>query len=152
MSNYETRNDSRNVSLDCNIQKVSLSEPSDLSCHMVIVRVYGPESSCPEVYGQLSRVFCTHFVQICRAKILEKIQRILECGSDLNQFLLSRHETGSSLLPTTLITLSKDIPIAVPNVLIYYGQGRTVSQMVWRAPLAVTGLSNLGKAWLFLDF
>ena len=32
-------------------------------------------------------------------------------------------------------------------------QGRTVSQMVGGgAPLAVTGLSNLGEAWLFLDF
>ena len=32
-------------------------------------------------------------------------------------------------------------------------QGRTVSQMVGGgAPLAITGLSNLSKAWLFLDF
>ena len=32
-------------------------------------------------------------------------------------------------------------------------QGRTVSQMVWGgAPLAVTGLANIGKTWPFLDF
>ena len=97
MCNYETRNNYRNVSLDSSTQKVSLCEPSSLPCHMAIVRVVisvfigKDQIDIEKFYGQLSSVFCAHQFHICRAKILEKIQKILECGTDLNQFLLSRH-------------------------------------------------------------
>ena len=88
---YETRNESRIVSLDSNTQ-VSLFEPSTLPSHMATVQVSLSSvlMSFSKFYGQLSRVFFTNQNQICRAGMLEKIQKILECGSDLNNFLLSR--------------------------------------------------------------
>ena len=87
---YECRNESsRSVSLDFSSNYISRNEPSTLPCHMPTVRVSisSHEVYFRKFYGQLIRVFYTNQNELCAAGILERIQKILECGGDLNDFL-----------------------------------------------------------------
>ena len=98
MCEYEIRNESRCVSLDSSTQVISLNEPSTLPCHMATARMFisSNQIDFTKFYGQLCRVFNINQYQMFRAKILERIQKILECGGDLNNFLLSRQVYASS--------------------------------------------------------
>lgn len=92
MCEYESRHESHSFSLDCNTQNISVYEPSTLPCHMATVRVIirPDEIDIMTFYGQLSRVFYANQKQIWSSRMLRRIQKILECGGDINNFLLSR--------------------------------------------------------------
>ena len=92
MCEYETRNVSSRVPLDSSTQVITLNESSTLPCHKAIIRglIMSPrEMLFTKFYGQLSHVFYNYQSQIRRAGNLEKIQRLLESSSDLNNFFLS---------------------------------------------------------------
>ena len=96
MCEYECRNESCSVSLDSSTKEISRYDPSTLPGNMVTVNVSINSGvyvnvSIGKFYGKLSRVFYTNQHKISTAGILERIQKILECGGDLNDFLLSRH-------------------------------------------------------------
>ena len=62
-------------------------------------------------YGQLSHVFYNYQSQIRRAGNLEKIQRLLESSSDLNNFFLSS-QLSAYADSDKLITLWYGVPVA----------------------------------------
>ena len=104
MCEYECRNESfRSVSIDCSTNCISVNEPSTLPCHMPTVRVsiMSKEINFTKFYGQLIREFFTNKYELCGAGILERIQKILECGGDLNDCLLSRQVYSFSFYPYT---------------------------------------------------
>ena len=92
MCEYEIRNESRSVSLDSSTQVISLNEPSTLHCHMATARMFisSTQINFTKFYGQLSIVFFDYQNKMYRVEVLEQIQKVIECGGDLNNFLLSR--------------------------------------------------------------
>ena len=108
MCEYECRNEtSRSVSLDCSTNIISLYEPSTHPCHMPTVRVFisSNEIDLIKFYGKLSRVFNTNQNQICRTRILIRIQKRYSSAAAISMisFLYAKYTLPSftSALLTT---------------------------------------------------
>ena len=91
---YESKNNSQRVSLDSSSQVILFNEPSILPCHMANVCVYIDSKVMlfRKFYGQLSRSFYYRIYRIYSSypsQFFEKQQKILDCGGDLNTFILS---------------------------------------------------------------